>query len=248
MRQFFRIFKMDFVNLIKSPVVIAYNTLFVILFAFIMGYLFSGDYASAKGSYNYYAVTTLIFLIFIVNNVSANSFMEEDVKKPNLRIIFSPVGSFPIYFSKIISSALVTLICHVVDILLFTYAFGLDFGDKNVGYIILMMIPLELASSALGIMLCCIIKNENATNTVLSIVMGLMCILGGIFYPLDGFGGIVAKVSSYSPAKWVANAFFRVIYDGNISYVAPVAGVSFAAFAVFVLLCAKFFRTEDYVC
>ena len=98
MRRFFSVFKMDLRNLFKNPVLVGYNTVFAVLLILIMGFLTSGNYAAPKEAYQYYAVTMLIYGILNGAMTASNCFLERDIKRPNLRIIYSPAGSFSIYF------------------------------------------------------------------------------------------------------------------------------------------------------
>ena len=60
-------------------------------------------------------------------------------------------------------------------------------------------------------------------------------------------GAALAFASRLSPVKWLIDAFFAVIYDGNLSVVAPVVLVSTGLSVLLTLGCAKTFRTEDYL-
>lgn len=96
MRRFLSIFKMDLANLFKNPVLVGYNTVFAALLILVMGFLppalrglarrlpllrdHHADLRDAQRRHD-----------------PSNGFMERDIKRPNLRIIFSPVGSFPLF-------------------------------------------------------------------------------------------------------------------------------------------------------
>jgi ABC-2 type transport system permease protein len=248
MRGFIEIFKMDFKNLIRNPVLVGYNTVFSILLTLIMGFLTSGAYANPTDAYNYYAVSFLIYCMLSGAMTSTNCFMERDIKKPNLRIIHSPVGSFPIYFSKIVSSFLFDYICHLLVILILTLSLYLNFGGANIGYIILLMAPIEFAASALGVFFCCIFKTEEAASTLLSNAISILAFLGGTFFSFDGMGGVLAFASRLSPVKWMNDTFFSIIYDADISLVLPLFAGSVVVSAVLVFGCSKLFKTEDYLC
>ena len=118
MRRFFAIFKMDMINLFKSPILVGYNTVFAALLILIMGFLCSGNYADIKDAYEYYAVSFVIYGMLNGAMTASNCFMERDIKRPNLRIIYSPVGAFPIYFSKILSSFIFDYSLHLLLMLI----------------------------------------------------------------------------------------------------------------------------------
>jgi len=248
MRGFIQIFKMDLENIIKNPVLVGYNTVFAVLSILIIGFLTSGSYANAADAYNYYAVTFLIFSIMNGAMTATNCFMERDIKKPNLRIIHSPVGSFPIYFSKILSSAIFDFVCHLLVMAILIPLLNLNFGGIYVYYIILLMVPFEFAAAALGTMFCCIFKTEETASTLLSTFISILAFLGGTFFSLDGMGGTLAFASRLSLVKWLTDAFFSIIFDSNISSFLPLFIGGAAVSVLLVLGCKKFFKTEDYLC
>lgn len=248
MRGFIQIFKMDFVNIVKNPVLVGFNTVFGILLILIMGFLASGYYANTVDAYNYYAVSFLIYGMLNGAMTATNAFMERDIKKPNLRIIHSPVGSFSIYFSKITASALFDYICHLVMIAVLVPVLHINLGGANMGYVILIMAPIEFSSSALGALFCCIFKTEEAASMLLSNAISILAFLGGTFFSFDGMGGVLASVSKLSPVKWMNDAFFSIIFDGNLSLLAPMFIGSIVVGAILVFGCSKTFKTEDYLC
>lgn len=248
MQNFFQIFKMDLRNNFKNPVLIGSNTLFAVLMILIMGFLTSGNYANSIDAYNYYGVTFLIFGMLEGAMTATNCFMERDIKKPNLRIIYSPSGKFPIYFSKIAASFVFNYFLHLLLVAFFIFVMHLNLGGPYTGYIILLMAPVEFAACALGVLFCCIFKCEETSSTILSLVINILAFLGGTFFSLDSMGSALAFASRLSPVKWLTDVFFAVIYDADLSLVKPVFLISTALCIALVIGCAKTFKTEDYLC
>lgn len=246
MRRFFSIFKMDLMNLFKNPVLVGYNTVFAALLILIMGYLSAGRYADSRNAYQYYAVTLLVYGMLSGAMTASNCFMERDIKRPNLRIIYSPVGSFPIYFSKILASFLFDYILHVLLVLALCPALHITLGSRPV-FFILLMAPIEFAASALGIFFCCIFHSEETTSMLLSTVVSLLCMLGGSFFSLDGLGSTLAFVSGLSPVKWLNIAFFSLSCDNSLTWFGPVFVGASAVSVLLVLGCRLCFKTEDYI-
>lgn len=246
MRRFFAIFKMDIVNLFKNPVLVGYNTLFALILILILGFLCGGDYADIKDAYQYYTVSLVIFGMINGAMTASNCFMERDIKRPNLRIIYSPVGSFPIYFSKILSSFVFDYILHLLLLVILCPLLHVTLGSNPV-YFILLMIPVEFAAAALGIFFCCVFKCEETTSSLLSTVVGILSFLGGTFFSLDGMGSVIASVSRLSPVKWLNDAFFALACDNSLAYFWPVFLGGTVLSVLFVLGCRLLFRTEDYL-
>ena len=246
MRRFFSIFRMDLLNLFKNPVLVGYNTVFAALLILIMGYLCGGSFADIRDAFQYYAVTLVIYGMLNGAMTASNCFMERDIKRPNLRIIYSPVGSFPIYFSKILSSFLFDYILHLLLLAILCPLLHVTLGSRPI-FFILLMIPIEFASAALGIFFCCVFHCEETTSMLLSTVISILCVLGGSFFSLDGMGSVLALASRVSPVKWIDDAFFALACDNNLSYFGPVFLSATFCSVLLVLGCRLFFRTEDYL-
>lgn len=246
MRRFLSVFQMDMINLFKNPVLVGYNTLFAALLILIMGFLTGGNYADSKDAYQYYLVTLLIYGILNGAMTASNCFMERDIKRPNLRILYSPAGSFSIYFSKILSSFLFDYLLHLLLLAVLCPILNVTLGIHPI-FFILLMAPVEFAAAALGTFFCCIFHCEETTSTLLSLTISVLCVVGGTFFSLDGMGGALAFISKLSPVNWLNSAFFAVSCDNNLALFWPVFLGASVISALLVLGCHFFFRTEDYI-
>ncbi len=246
MRRFFSIFKMDMLNLFKNPVLVGYNTVFALVLTLVLGYLCGGNFADMKDAYQYYTVSLVIYGMLNGAMTASNCFMERDIKRPNLRIIYSPVGSFPIYFSKILSSFLFDYVLHLLLIALLRPLLHVTLGS-NPMFFLLLMIPVEFAAAALGIFFCCVFKCEETTSSLLSTLISIFSFLGGTFFSLDGMGSAIAVASHLSPVKWLNDAFFALACDNSLNYFWPVFIGGTVLSVLFVLGCRLLFRTEDYL-
>jgi len=237
---------MDMINLFKNPVLVGYNTLFTALMILIMGYLTSGNYADSKDAFQYYTVSLMVYGMLNGAMTASNCFMERDIKRPNLRIIYSPAGGFQIWFSKILASFVFDYFLHTTVLLLLCPLLGVTLGTSPV-YFVLLMAPVEFGAAALGIFFCCIFHSEEATSMLLSTVVSILCVLGGTFFSLDGMGKAFAIITRISPVKWLNEAFFTLSCDNSLRYFWPVFIGACAASLLLVLGCRLFFRTEDYL-
>ena len=246
MRKFGSILRMDLENIIKNPVLIGYNTVFAFLSIWIMGLLTGGNYANSADAYRYYVVTMIIYGMLNGAMTASNIFMERDIRRPNLRIIFSPAGSFPIYFSKALSSFLFDYATHLLVLAVACPLFHVSLGTHTI-YFLLLMAPVEFAAAALGTLFCCMLHSEESASTILSLAISVLCILGGTFFSLDGMGPALALVSKISPVKWLNDAFFAIGCDGDLRLFWPVFLGATAASVLMIAGCRVFFRTEDYL-
>jgi ABC-2 type transport system permease protein len=237
---------MDLVNLFINPVLVGYNTVFSVLLILVMGFLTGGGYADLKDAYQYYIVTMTVFGMLNGAMTASNCFMERDIKRPNLRIIYSPAGSFPIYFSKLLASFVFNYSLHLLVLAVLCSLLEVSLGARAV-YFILLMAPVEFAAAALGIFFCCVFHNEETTSSLLSTVISLLCVLGGSFFSLDGMGSAMAFASNLSPVKWLNDTFFALACDNSLSHFWQVFIITSVISVLLVLGCRILFRTEDYI-
>jgi len=247
MYKFGRIFILDLLNLATNPMWVFYAIGFPIALVLILGFLMSGSYGSTVSSYDYYGVALMIFGIFNAATFSANSFMEERIRKPNMRLIHAPIRHFYIYFSKILASFVFCAVAYTAVGLFLVLTVGVNYGGTGVWATILIMLASLFFFSALGVTVCCLLKNEGTTNNILSLFFAIFAVLGGLFFPVEGLGKAVTAISWTSPAKWILMACLRIIYDKDFSLFLPVCGLFAILSVVAVALCGRFFRGEEYI-
>ena len=248
MYKFKQIFKLDLINLFTNPMWIFYAICFPIILILILGFLASGRYGDVLSSYDYYGVSLIVYGVFNAATFSANIIMEDRIKSPNMRVIYSPVHPFSIHFSKVLASFVFSTVCYTfVGVALYFIA-GINFGGAAATWAIfaIMLLSIFLFSS-LGILVCCLLRDENITNQILTLLFAVFAVLGGIFFPVSGLGKAISLISWASPAKWILTAYLRIIYDKNYSMFLPVCGMLIVLSAISVFLSSKLFKGEDYI-
>lgn len=103
MYKFLQILKRDFLNMLFNPMWVFYDTVFPLMLILILGFLNSGAYGNEVSSYDYYGVAMILYIVLNTATLSANGFMEERIKKGNMRLIYSPLPKSYIYLSKILA-------------------------------------------------------------------------------------------------------------------------------------------------
>jgi ABC-2 type transport system permease protein len=247
MYKFKQIFIIDLVNLLTNPMWIAYAVAFPVLLILILGFLTSGSYGGTITSYDYYGVALMIYSVFNASTFAANSFLEERIKNPNMRIVYSPVRLFYIHFSKVLATTVFCTAMYTIAAIFLKLTVGVNYGGGNAWAVFIIMGLSIFFFSSLGVTVCCVIKNESATNTILNLIFTIAAVFGGIFFPVDGLGKAIAAASWASPAKWIFTVCLQIIYDKDFSLFLPVCAVLILLGAASVLIGNKFFRGEDYI-
>lgn len=247
MHAFIQILKIDMENLFTNIMWLFYCIAFPIALVFVLGFLTSGNYGDTVTSYDYYGVALMIYGIFNSTSIAANSFMEERIKSPNMRIIYSPVKPFYLHFSKVLASFVFCSVCYTIAGIILHLLFHINYGQQNLIFIYLLMLIGILFSAALGVMMCCLLKSESMTNQILSLLITLFSLLGGVFFQVDGLGKTVAFISWISPVKWLITSAMQVIYDNNIRTFLPLCGLFILLTIICVGISTKQFKGEEYL-
>lgn len=245
---FINIVKFDIKNTIKNPMLLIVNTLLPIILIGTIGFIARGGYGSENiSSYDYYGVTLMIFTGIMLSMTAANVFMEETVRRGNTRIVYAPVSKTEIYLSKLLASYIVGAISYTIIMLLGQYLVGINFGRKNILYIIILINVLSFFGCCLGILFCCIFKSEQGAIGVMQIPILIFVFLGGVFFPIASLGKTVEALSNISPLRWITQCAFQVIYDNDFSMYLPSIVITLFAAVICIVLCQIIFKPEEYV-
>lgn len=245
---FFKIVKFDFMNIIRNPALLMFNTIFPIILIGIMGFVTKSGYGGGSvSSYDYYGVTMMIFTALFIAMTATNTFMEEKVKGGNARIVYAPVSKTQIYLSKLIATYALGTISYSAILAVGQCVFGINFGGKNIFSIVVLINMLSLFGSSLGTMFCCIFKSEQGANAVMQIALFLFIFFGGLFFPVASLGRAVELISNLSPIKWITECAFRIIYDNNFGIYLPTVAILLFASIICIIICEIIFNPEEYV-
>ena len=247
MRVFKKILLMDLINLYTNPIWLFYSTGFPIILVLVLGALTAGSYGDTVTFFDYYGIAMGVYGMFNAATFSANSFMEERIKSPNMRIVYSPVPSYFIHFSKTLAAFVFCAVNYTFVSLFLGIAVGVNFGGVNFWAPFVLMLLSVFFFSALGVLVSCIFKSEGITNQILTLLLTILAVLGGIFFPVDGLGKAIAAISWISPAKWIFTACMQIIYDNDFSLFLPVCIVLILLSGAAVALSCKIFKGEDYI-
>ena len=240
--------KQDFRNILGNPSIIAFCLIYPSLLVLMFGFLFSDIYQSnIVTSYDFYGITMIFYLILQSATITPTVFMEERIKKGNLRIAYSPVSRIEIYSSKIITSLLFLSICFLLHILILNLTGTVNFGGENFGWILLLMFCLLIFMVTLGAAICTIIKSEDLTNKIVGVTINTLALVSGLFFPIEMLGRFAGNAANLVPVKMVLNTIFQVIYDNSMQNYMPTIMITLICSALFIFIVHKNFHIEDYI-
>lgn len=245
---FIKIVKFDFMNIIRNPMLLIVNTIFPLILIGIIGFVTKNGYAAGNiSSYDYYGVTMMIFEALMVAMTATNTFMEEHVKKGNVRIMYAPVSKIEIYMSKLISTYILATISYTIILFLGQYVLNINFGGKNIFYVALLINILALFGCSIGTMFCCIMKSEEGANSTMNLAIMLFVFFGSLFFPAASLGKIMDKLSYISPVKWITECAFKIIYDKDFSTYFPTIMIMLFGSIICMIICQITFKPEEYI-
>lgn len=244
----FTVTKFDFINTIKNPFLVISNTIVPMITIGVLGSITEKSYgASNISSYDYYAITMLVYTCLLVSQITVNAFMEKRIVEGNLRIMYSPTPKADIYLSKIIATFIYGVIGYIAVSLIEQGIFKMNVGESRYIYVLLVMTAFLFFSTCFGAFMCCLFRSEEVANKILSLINLIFAAIGGALFPIDNFGNVVQKLSDISPMKWMIECVFGIIYDNDFSLFMPLILVFIAISIIFIIVCQITFKPEEYV-
>lgn len=247
--KFLRMIKFDMLNIVRNPTLLFANTIFPFILIAMMGFVTKNNFGgNTVSSYDYYGVNITIFSAMLITMTAANTFMEEKVKKGNIRMVYAPVSRASIYLSKLLSTYIFGTVCYCSVLFLGQTLFHLNLGGRYLPYLMLLIDALVLFGCCFGTMFCCIFKNEERANGIMQIPVAFFVFFGGVFFGIHRLGEMINSISIFSPVYWVSECAFRLIYDHDFSIFLPVTLCLLLASIVCTAVCHIAFKPEEYVC
>jgi len=241
------IIRRDLLNLLINPALLLYNTLFPFLLIVVLGAINRDLYDSEViTAHDYYTVAILVFMALNISIIATNSFMERSVKRPNLRIGYAPVAEWKLYVSKVLATFLFCMGSILLVSAVVARIYGVGFGGAYFAFLALLA-ALAMLASTIGVAFCCLLRDEESANKILALVNLFLALLGGVFFHPRTIGETFAAASAFSPVRWVMQASMRAIHDNDYAMVLPAVVIMLALGGVFLLICRRTFRLEDYL-
>jgi ABC-2 type transport system permease protein len=150
----------------------------------------------------------IMFLLFICNIVFEDILREKE-KGTLLRMSVSPMKLSEFIWSKIITSALIGMICTLVLIAIGRTIFAIRWG--NIFLVLLIALCLNIMLAGFISFIYSFIRTERQAGAVLSSVILVMSMLGGSMMPVENFPPFIQKISQLTLNYWGLRAFHKAI-------------------------------------
>jgi len=161
----------------------------------------------------------IMFLMFICNVVFSDILIEKETKTL-LRLNVSRMSMTEFIWSKIVTSALIGMLCTFFLMGLGVALFSINWG--NLFSIFLIVLCLNILVAGFIAFLYSFIKTESQAGAVLSSVILIMSLLGGSMMPVDNFPSFIQQISKLTLNYWGLKAFLMAQMNESFSKLLPI--------------------------
>lgn len=128
------------------------------------------------------------------------------------RLLLAPITVSAVLIGKVLGGALFGLLMTALVTLGSIIGLGLY---VNVPYLLLVIVPSLFAFSAMGALLCVLVKEVFEAQTLANLPRFLMMFLSGVFYPISAMPWPLRYVSYVLPLTYTVDGLRRVLTSGE---------------------------------
>ncbi len=150
----------------------------------------------------------ILFLMFICN-VVFEDILRETKLKTLMRMSLSRMSMAEFIWSKIVSSALIGILCTLVLIGFGAVFFSIKWGNMFIVFLIVLCLNILIAGFIAFLYI--FIRTEQQAGAVISSVILVMSLLGGSMVPVENFPEFIQKISKLTVNYWGIKAFHSTI-------------------------------------
>lgn len=156
------------------------------------------------------AGTAILMLLFSMAGVGT-SILEEKENGTINRLLYSPLNSQTILYSKMLFAFFIAIL-QLTLMFLFSWIFlNLDIA-VNIPALVLMIIATAFAISSMGIFLAAISKSRQQAQNLSTLIILVMSAIGGSMIPLFYMPEIMNKVAIFSVNYWGIQGFYDIFW------------------------------------
>lgn len=156
------------------------------------------------------AGTAILMLLFSVSGVGT-SILEEKENGTINRLLYSPLKSSTILYSKMLFAFFISVLQLTTMFLFAWLTLYLDISI-NIPALIIMIIATSFAVSSLGIFLAAVAKTRQQAQNLGTIIIIAMSAIGGSMIPLFIMPAILQKIALLSVNYWGIQGFYDIYW------------------------------------
>lgn len=222
------IFKFVFKRYFRQPS----NIIFLLILPVFLVFLPTLVWPPIPMGFQYYGV----LLLFVATKLTG-IIMEDRTRKTTLRISVAPITHFQYLWQNLLAySVLLTGVNLLVVLLGVLYH-----GENLISPILLFIVYTFFSMSAIGFSLAfySIIRNKEAAISLLTGIIALISMLGGVFWPIQIMPVFIQRFAMLLPTYWYSEGIVRVAFGGSLGDIALPLVILFMFTILFLLLGSK---------
>jgi len=192
--------------------------------------------------YNYILPAMAIMFLLFICNVVFEDVLKEKEQGTLLRLSVSPMRLSEFVWSKILTSALIGMICTSALILLGNFVYSISWGHPLLVAAIIICLNILLAGFIA--LLYSFVKTERQAGALSSSVIIVMALLGGSMMPVENFPPLIQKFSKLTVNYWGLEAFKMAILREPLRKVLPVMTGMAAAGIILAFVSSYFLQKK----
>lgn len=186
-----------------------------------------------------------MFVIFGLNTVVL-AIIDERTRGTMRRLAVMPLSKWQFMAGKMIAQFIISFLQVSLMLAVAKFFFNASIGTDNIVGIVLTVIALSFAATALGMLLVSIFTSENAVSPVVTLVALIGSALGGAWFPLFLMPDWVQQLSKVTINSWAMRSFNGLmIFGQSLGETLPNILVMLAYGAICLFLATRFFRYSE---
>ena len=186
-----------------------------------------------------------MFVIFGLNTVVL-AIIGERSRGTMRRLAVMPLPKWAFMTGKMIAQFIVSFLQISIMLAVAKFFFNASINASNIIGIVLLVMALSFAATALGMLIVSLFKNESAAGSVVTLVALIGSAVGGAWFPLFLMPEWIQQVSKVTINSWAMSGFNGLmIFGQTLGEVLPSIGVLLLYGAVCLLLATRFFKYSE---
>lgn len=201
------------------------------------------DGLNEPNSFGYYGVTMLTMII-MYGSIQAMSLLAlEKNARTAQRLKASPYPMNRVFFVKAATACGIILLQALILILINHFVYGIDY--RHIGMVMLMLIPLAVFVTSLGVAAYQVLRRAGAASAFLNLITVASVFMGRGYTPMPSDNGLFDVLYRISPIGWINEGLFTYIYQGETGAILSAGSKLLGLGLVMLLIAYALFRREE---
>ncbi len=200
----------------------------------------AGDYSKLTslgerktfGSMDYYGTAMIALFVMYAILTAFYSISNERKAGTGNRMLDSPLKKYQFFMGKFFGNTALTVLQLGVVVIVSTFVFGVNWGDRPMLPMLLLLSEIIMAIS-IGICFGLVIKNEGTAASLVHTLIVLFGFFGGAYIPLSQVEGFAEIGRYFSPIWWTIGGMNNQIYLNDMTMMIQAFMVCLCTAAVF---------------